>query len=77
MLTKTEKRDLASKINGLMVAQMMKCTCDPKDRDLWMDSEERKVVEIFDQYGIELPNLYAILTSRSSSVRVLRYVDSI
>jgi L-fucose isomerase-like protein len=77
MLTKTEKRDLASKINSLMVAAMMRETCDSKDAWIWSRSEEEKVVELFDQYGIELPNLAMYLQERASKVRVLRYVDSI
>ena len=74
MLTKTEKRDLASKINSLMVAAMMRETCDSKDTWIWSRAEEEKVVELFDQYGIELPNLAMYLQERASKVRILTEV---
>ena len=76
MLTKTEKLDLASKINSLVVAQlMMDARAGTMDTRIWMRSFQRTSLELFDQYGIVLTNTSGYLEERKANgVRILKEV---
>ena len=60
-LTKAQREDLASLINSLIVANDMRDHAlvkeDLESWDLWDRAIERDTLELFEAYGIELPNL--------------------
>jgi|DEB0MinimDraft_6_1074348.scaffolds.fasta_scaffold390999_2 hypothetical protein len=60
-LTKAQREDLASLINSLVVANDMRDHAlvkeDLESWDLWDRAIARDTLELFEAYGIELPNL--------------------
>ena len=62
-LTKATKKDLAERINELAVCHIMENSTIQTDdvKNTWYKKERKIVRSLYEDYGIELPNLKIIL----------------
>lgn len=59
-ISKKNKKELASMINSLQVAQYMADTSAPgPDQALWRNRRHEVTVRLYRDFGIELPTLHA------------------